>query len=198
MLKKSLKQEISPDTFEETIKPEILTTSQVIEFFQTKGLISESYGGYMITPKGREMLKRMEEARDEIIAWGHPNITGRHETTFEITKDEEVGKKGDCIIGVKANKSVRDLNTELKNAIKSGRKVLITIEANGVTDYIEAMGSPALKLTHESDIVVRKSDYIDDRTLAILASKAARDIKRELIEKMKDPKTKLRVVIEAI
>ncbi|MCD6403528.1 MAG: DUF371 domain-containing protein [Candidatus Aenigmarchaeota archaeon] len=136
--------------------------------------------------------------REEIVAWGHPNILGTHETTFEITKDLEVTKKGDCIIGVRANKSCNDLSEELKSALKEGRKVRITLIAGEESDVIEAVGSPALKLTDKDSIVVRKSDFIDERTLAIMSNKAAKDINRKLLEKMKNPDQKLRVVIEVL
>ncbi|RLI98790.1 MAG: DUF371 domain-containing protein, partial [Candidatus Aenigmatarchaeota archaeon] len=49
---------------------------------------------------------------------------------------------------------------------------------------------------HAEDIVVRKSDFIDERTLAILADKAACDIKREIIEKMKNPEAQMKIVVE--
>ncbi|MEM2324735.1 MAG: DUF371 domain-containing protein, partial [Archaeoglobaceae archaeon] len=42
----------------------------------------------------------------EILAFGHSNITAKHRTTFEITKDQEISKRADCVIGVKASKSI--------------------------------------------------------------------------------------------
>ena len=54
---------------------------------------------------------------DEISAFGHENILCTHKTTIELTKDEFVSKKGNCILGIKASKSCSDLNTELKNQI---------------------------------------------------------------------------------
>jgi len=38
-------------------------------------------------------------------------------------------------------------------------------------------------------MVIRKSDYIDARTLAINSNKAAKDIKRELVELLRNPET---------
>ena len=191
-------QEIQPEPFKTDIQPQPFTQSELIELFQSKGMISEAYGGYTLTPKGTELLKRLEKPRDEIIAWGHPNISATHRTTFEITKDKELGKEGNCIIGVKANKACIDLDEELKVALKEGKDILITIEADGIVDFVRASGSPELKFTDEKDIVVRKSDFIDERTLAIKADKAAKDLRRDLIEKLKNPKTKLRILIEVI
>ena len=35
---------------------------------------------------------------------GHTNVLGRHKSTFEITKETELSKNGDCIIAVGADK----------------------------------------------------------------------------------------------
>ena len=53
---------------------------------------------------------------DFVEFFGHPLIKATHETTFEITKEEKISLKGDCIIGVKANKSCKDLNDQLKSS----------------------------------------------------------------------------------
>jgi hypothetical protein len=136
--------------------------------------------------------------KEEILAHGHPNITSEHTTTFEITKAVEMEKKADCIIAVHADKACVNLSEDLKNALKHSKNVKITIEADGATDSMIACGSPALKLTHTEDIVVRKSDFIDGRTLAILADKAANELKRELVEKLRDENTEVKITIETI
>ncbi|MEM4523515.1 MAG: DUF371 domain-containing protein, partial [Archaeoglobaceae archaeon] len=45
----------------------------------------------------------------EVRAFGHPNITAKHPSTVEVTKDPEISKRADCVIGVKADKSISDL-----------------------------------------------------------------------------------------
>jgi hypothetical protein len=45
-------------------------------------------------------------------------------------------------------------------------------------------------------MVVRKSSYVDDRTLAISADKAAADLSRELVEKLRNPKQKARITLK--
>jgi len=52
-----------------------------------------------------------------------------------------------------------------------------------------------LILTHPTDIVIRKSDYICNRTLAIRADKSAKDLPRELAEKLKNPQQKINVTL---
>ena len=122
---------------------------------------------------------------EEIIAYGHPNITARHRTTLQLTKDEEITLRADCVVGVRANKSVRDLSQELKSHLIEGGSVEITISAGGMEFRLEAMGDPRLRLTHTKDVVVRRSDFVDDRTLVIRSSAAARDLPREMVRAMR-------------
>jgi uncharacterized protein len=55
---------------------------------------------------------------------------------------------------------------------------------------LTAVGSPELRLVHPKDIVIRKSGYISDRTLAIHADKASKDLTRILVEKLSESKTR--------
>ena len=133
-----------------------------------------------------------------VIARGHPNIRATHKTTLEVTKEKELSPRGDCIIGVCADKSVSDLNENLKKWLKLGKsiKIEIVLPDYGIRDELIAVGSPRLTLKHDTDIVVRKSEYVCDRTLAIRSNKAARDIDREIVELLKDHKTELLLIIE--
>ena len=130
---------------------------------------------------------------DEILAYGHENVLSTHKTTIEITKDSELTRKGDCIIAVKANKSCYELSVPLKNYLKQSKPVKIVIEVNGIKDEIVAFGSPKLKLIDKNAIVIRKSDFIDDRTVAIGANKSAVELSRELIKQLKNSKNIVRV-----
>ena len=135
--------------------------------------------------------------KDEIFANGHKNIAATHLTTLEITKEVHLSRRGDCIIAVAADKSLADLSEEFKESLrKSSAKLTLIIEANGITAQINAYGSSKLTLTHPSDMVVRKSSYIDDRTLAINADKAAAGLPRKLVEKLRNPKQKVRIILK--
>jgi hypothetical protein len=125
----------------------------------------------------------------EIVdAYGHENILATHKTTFEITKESTLTKRGDCVIAVGATKGAKDLSSEFKEAMKSEEvHITIAIEANGIREVVKARGSPQLLFTHPTDMVVRRSNYICGRTIAIEANKAARHISRELIEKVQNP-----------
>lgn len=131
-----------------------------------------------------------------ITAKGHPRITARHPTTLMVTKDEEVGPKGDCVVGVAANKGAAGLSGELKLALRSGAAVNITIEAGGERDGIHACGHPSLSFIHPKDLVIRKSRFACGRTLALGADKAAADLSRALVAKLRDPKMRIKILIE--
>lgn len=188
-------QEKEPHTPMPEITPEMIRTT--LEALEAKGLVH--YIGekaYIPTEAGWKLLQEVAPIKERITAYGHPNITAKHKTTLEITKSKEIEKDADCIIAVKANKACTDLKKEFISALSSAKKVEINIEVDGIVDKIIAFGSPALKLTHTKDIVIRKSDFIDERTLAILADKAACDLKKELVEKLKNPDTKVKITLE--
>jgi len=137
------------------------------------------------------------EITETIFAYGHRNIQASHKSTFEITKESELSKRGNCIIAVSADKSFADLSPEFKKAIlKEKTKISIFIEAGEVLDVVNALGSPRLILTHATDMVVRKSNYICSRTLAIYADKAASDLSRKLVEKLKLPAQKVKITLK--
>ena len=134
--------------------------------------------------------------KETIICYGHKNVKATHRSTLEITKEDYLTPRGDCIICVKANKGLKELSDEIKKALKSGKKVKIRITADDIVDELEAVGDERLTFENEISMVIRKSEYVDGRTLAIRANKAAKDIKRELVEKLKNPEQ--RVVVEII
>ena len=133
----------------------------------------------------------------EIVdAYGHENIRATHETTFEITKESTLTKRGDCVIAVGATKGARDLGSEFKEAMKrQDAQITITIEASEIREVVKARGNPQLLFTHPTDIVVRKSNYFCDRTIAIKANRAAKDISRKLIQKMQNPDQKIKIML---
>ncbi len=130
-------------------------------------------------------------------AYGHPLVKATHYSTLEITKEDYLTERGTCIIAVKSEKACNDLPEYIKNLIKKDNtEIHIILEVNGIKDIIKAYGSNKLTLTSNKSIVIRKSTYIDDRTLAIKADKAAKDINRKMIQKLKNPKTTLKITIK--
>jgi hypothetical protein len=125
-----------------------------------------------------------------IKARGHPNIRARHRTTLEVTKESSLTVRGDCIIGVSADKSPLEFSEEFKNCIRRDDAIIVAIiEASSLRDIILAQGSPHLILTSSTKTILRKSTYIEPSTIAIRANKAAGDLRRDLVEKLKDPLT---------
>jgi hypothetical protein len=138
------------------------------------------------------------EIKEVILAFGHKNIQATHPTTLEITKEETLTKRGDCIIAVSADKALADLNVDFKDYLrKENARISLLIEAGKIADVVNAFGSPKLILAHPTDMVVRKSNYICSRTLAIQADKAAIDLSRKLVEKLKNPEQKVKITLTA-
>ena len=136
------------------------------------------------------------EVKEVILARGHKSILATHRTTFEITKEANLSKRGNCVIAVSADKALDDLGFEFKeNLRKECSKVTVLIEAGKVTEKINASGNSSLILTHPRDIVVRKSNYICSRTLAIKADKAACDMSRTLVEKLRSPQQRVKITL---
>jgi len=136
------------------------------------------------------------EIREVIFARGHENVLATHKTTFEITKESLLSEKGDCIIAVSADKALADLSSKFKDWLKrENAKVSILIEADDVKEVVSAFGSPKLILSHPTDMVVRKSSYVCDRTLAVKADKAACDLSRKLVEKLRNPRQKVKITL---
>ena len=120
-------------------------------------------------------------------AKGHENVKSLHKTTFEVTTDNYLTPQGDCIIGVNSNTTLNDIPEQIKEKIKTDNtKIMITLETTNATDTITGEGSSELTLTHPSDMVIRKSTFTCDRTLMIKADKAAKDLKTELINDLKN------------
>lgn len=123
------------------------------------------------------------------IAHGHKNVLSTHKNTIEFTHDNHLTKKGDCILGIDANYSL----DKIKEANFAG-KIKIRITIDNLSDEIIAEYNPLFADSHE--MVIRISNYQDKRTFAIRADKAAKDIKRELVERMRDPHSVLQIRIE--
>ena len=123
---------------------------------------------------------------ETVRARGHENVTSRHRTTLEFTKGEHLTPRGDCIVAVGADRGLQEFSEEFKNLLKDDDAVLeITIECDGISEMVKAKGHHNLTLTHPTDMVVRKSDFVCGRTLAIGADKASIDLDRGLIEKLR-------------
>ncbi len=124
-----------------------------------------------------------------ILTKGHRNVSSLHKSTFEITKDVEIGPTADCIIGVDMDSSMLNFPEEFKEKIANSNTVIkVILDTENGHDEITGFGHEDLTLTHPTDIVCRTSDYTCSRTLMIKADKAARDLDSSLIEDLKNEK----------
>ena len=135
---------------------------------------------------------------EEIYAFGHNNILCTHNTTIEITKEKNLTKKGNCILAVNSTKACSDLNQNLKNQLKQGKKFKIVIKVRDQIDYFYGYGHSDLTLLDKRDMVFRKSNFICDRTVLINCTKSANELNRKLIKYLKNKDEKLSISIEKL
>lgn len=123
---------------------------------------------------------------DEVIrAVGHGNVTARHASTFEVTTEDYLTPAGDCILGTSADRAPADFAPEYTAACRDrGTTISATIEAAGLTETVTGRGHPDFTFASDTSAVFRTSDYVDDRTVMIDATAAARDLDRALVERL--------------
>jgi len=126
--------------------------------------------------------------RFEIKFSGHENIRSNHKKTIEITKESELTPKGDCIIGVNASSSCFDLPVSLKEKIQNpNSRVQISIKVEQHEFIAKGRGHKDLTLTHKGDIVIRKSEFVCPRTLAVNCDKASNLLPRNMVNLLQNP-----------
>ena len=133
---------------------------------------------------------------EKIEAWSHHNITAKNTSTFEITKENHLTKRGDCIICVRSSKGASDLSEGFKclGRMKDAR-ITITFRLNHFKETAIGRGSPRLTFKHPTDLVARKSNYACDRTLMIATNKAAVDFSKAFLQYLKKPHQKINIVL---
>jgi hypothetical protein len=137
--------------------------------------------------------------QDEVTFYGHPNIQSLHAKTIEITKDEHLTLRGDCIIGVKANKACADLDESFKHRLKSNSAVVrIEIMVGDKSLLITGRGDERLSMLNANDIVIRRTNFVCPRTMSVLCDKASSDVPRKLVKILQDQETKgiFRITLE--
>jgi hypothetical protein len=135
--------------------------------------------------------------RFEIPFSGHENVRALHTRTIEITTEPDLTLQGDCIVGVSADCGCMKIPDNLKEKLRrSESRVTITLQVDDEKFVIKGKGHEDLRLENPHDIVIRKSNFLCPRTLAIGCDKASDDIPRKMIKKLQDPKTKGLFVIQ--
>ena len=133
---------------------------------------------------------------EEINAFGHKNLLCTHGTTIEITKDSFLSKRGNCILGVNSSKACIDLTAELKEIIKNGKRLKITIKVDNLKDSFCGYGNKKLTLSNKKEMVFRKSNFICDRTVLINCNKSSNDLNRQIINLLTNPEMEMKIIFE--
>jgi len=129
--------------------------------------------------------------RFQIKFSGHKNIRSLHPKTIEITKDSHLTPRGDCIVGVNATCGCKDIPSRLKKKLKDPNSTIkFSIDVNDYSFKFSVKGHKNLLLTHSDDIVIRKSNFVCPRTLAVSCNKASDSIPKKIIQLLQDPKVK--------
>ncbi|MBI3859979.1 MAG: DUF371 domain-containing protein [Thaumarchaeota archaeon] len=119
---------------------------------------------------------------------GHPMVRSLHPTTIEITTEDNLTERGDCIVGVGAERGCSGLDERVKTAIRNENasiKFRILVDAD-IFEF-SGRGDPRLSLAHAHDIVIRRSRFISERTIAVGADAAAKDIPRSIVARLRSP-----------
>jgi hypothetical protein len=131
-------------------------------------------------------------------AYGHPAILSTHPSTLEITTTHELTRRGDCVVAVKSSRAVRNLPEDLKRVLSSSRgRGRLALRVGPFEFTVEGRGDPRLTFLHDTDLVVRKSAFISDRTLMIHADKSSIDIPRDMVRLLQDANNRVTVEISA-
>ncbi|HYX72147.1 MAG TPA: DUF371 domain-containing protein [Nitrososphaera sp.] len=126
--------------------------------------------------------------QDDVTFYGHPNVRSLHAKTIEITKDENLTPRGDCIIGVRANKACEDLDEALKHRLKSNSAVVrIEIMVGDESFIITGMGDHRLSMLNPYDIVIRRTNFACPRTMSVQCDKASSEVPRKMVKILQDP-----------
>lgn len=127
------------------------------------------------------------EKTEVVTAHGHENVSGQHGSTFEVTSDDYLTPAGDCILGIEADRVPASFDDSFVEACQQREAtVTVTLETEGHTEQVEARGHPDLTFESDRSMVVRTSEYVDERTVAVEAEKAAVDIDRSLVSALAD------------
>jgi hypothetical protein len=125
--------------------------------------------------------------KEVVRARGHENITADHASTFEVTTDDWLTPAGDCIVAVAADRAPAEFDPAFVAACQdSAAAIRVTLAAGGHEETVGARGDPELTFESDRSAVVRTSSYVDGRTVAVGAERAAGGLDRDLVAALAD------------
>jgi hypothetical protein len=120
-------------------------------------------------------------------AFGHQNVIGEHESTVELTSEDFLTSQGTCIVGVRAGLTLNELDSEIKQLASSeSTEIKLRMTVDELTEEVTGTGGSGLTYSDSTSMVARTSSYECGRTLMINADKAASDLNRDFVKKLKD------------
>lgn len=131
-----------------------------------------------------EKVAKGDVPRDVFTARGHPNISATNRRTLEITKDPYVTKRGDCIVACCAEKAAGELDAQVLHALAHEGTVVVILDVGTAVDYVVGK-TPRRTPTSRWRLVVRKSEYVDESTVAVASDKSAAELDRRLVAELK-------------
>jgi len=137
--------------------------------------------------------------QDEVTFYGHPNVQSLHGKTVEITKEEHLTLRGDCIIGVRASKACADLDDGLRRRLASSDSVVkIEIMVGNESFVISGRGDERFTMQNPHDIVIRKTSFVCPRTMSVRCDRASFDVPRNMVRLLQDRDAKgiFRITVE--
>jgi hypothetical protein len=114
-------------------------------------------------------------------------VSAAHGSTLEVTSDDWLTPAGDCIVGVEADATPADLPASFVEACRDREATItVTFAAEGHAQTVTGRGHPDLTFEDDRSMVVRTSDHVDERTVAIDADASAEDLDRDLVDALAD------------
>ena len=133
---------------------------------------------------------------ETFLARGHGNILALHETTVMTTRESNLSRRGDCVVAVSAEKGLSDLSPEIKEAARRpGAIIILTLRVGGEAFNVRGVGHPSLTYADQNDMVARKSGYVCDRTLMVHSDRAACDMPRTIVDKLRDQNASVEITV---
>ena len=141
----------------------------------------------------------MNTAPFRFYAYGHPQVSATHPTTLEITADNHLTHRGDCVIAVRATCGLREFPSHIKEGLSNDdARGVLRIQALGESFQVEGRGSKELTFRHSREIVVRKSTFVSERTLMVNADKSASDIPVALVHHLQKPNCRITIEVRTL